>query len=91
MKRWKQKAKRQREDWSSTEKVEDTSIFTALLGRLSKLSFMNFCQIALEMYMKTLLVIVHAMKLQCSTVCDTEPYCGLCARYVPCNGVKTIS
>ena len=63
----------------------------ALLGRLSKLSFMNFYQTALERYMKTLLMIMHAMKLECTTVCDTKTYCGLSARYVPCNGVKTIS
>jgi hypothetical protein len=56
-KRWKQKAN-DREEWSSTETEDNTSILTALLSLLSKLSFMDFGQFALERYMT-----VHAMKL----------------------------
>jgi len=57
------KGKRHREAWSPIEKVDNTSILTAFLGRLSKLSFMNFYQIALERNMKALSVIVHGMKM----------------------------
>jgi hypothetical protein len=49
VKRWKKKANYID---SSIEEIDNESILTALLGRISNLSFMNFCQIALEKYMK---------------------------------------